>query len=260
MGSYRKGLTLSLGSIVQTQVDLQAIIPAKRSGLRLLCPEHHIPLKQQYRCYNDEEGHVVTEAVKGAQVPEGWKIVQEGDRPQHLATKGLELIPVPAKDLDSQTVLGSGFYYCQPSSTIGLESWAVFQRILSKGKVALIARGALRQGAEKIWRLTVFRDYLALQELVFPEEIRSTPEQVDVKVSRPVQQLVDQFVDQLLVDWDKFDSKDHNKEEIQKWLDAGELVEVDTNLPVAGDLQTQVAKVIDLQAALKEAVDKAKAK
>ncbi len=63
-----------------------------------------------------------------------------------------------------------------------------------------------------------------------------------------------------MVDWDKFDSKDHNKEEIQKWLDAGELVEVDTNLPVAGDLQTQVAKVIDLQAALKEAVDKAKAK
>ena len=253
MGSYRKGFRLTLGSIVQTEVDLHSVLPTRKSGLRMLCPEHHIPLKQGYTCFNDTEGHKVDQPVKGAQVAEGWRIVNPDEKPSVERVDALELIPVPVKELEGHTVHGDGFYYCQPSSAISLEAWAVLHRILTKGKVALVARGALRKDSQKIWRLGVFRDYLVLQEIVFPDEVRATPERVDVKITRPMQQLVDQFVEQLQVGWEDFDSTDTSKEEVQKWIDSSPLVEVG---PPLGDVKSQVAKVLDLQAALRKAVGK----
>lgn len=251
MGSYRKGLLLSLGSIIQVQVDLQAVLPTKRSGLKRLCPEHHQPVRQNYEC---PEGHPVTEYVSGKETVEGWKVVRPEEKPVSLATDALELIPVPAAELEANTFGGNGFYYCQPSSAVTHEAWAVLHKILTKGKVALIAKGALRQGAEKIWRVEIFRDYLALRELVFPEHIRATPEQVDVKIPKATQDLVNQFIDQLLVGWNKFDATDETQKKIDEWIAAGDTVEADTTTKRVAEL----GQVIDMNAALQEAIKKKK--
>ena len=250
MGSYRKGLLLSLGSIIQVQVDLQTVVPSTRSSLRRLCPEHHLPIKQSYAC---PEGHPITEWVNGKETAEGWKIVKPEDRPDFDADDALELVPVPADELEARTFAGNGMYYCQPTSTVGHEAWSVLHKVLTKGKIAFITKGALRKGGQKIWRVDVFRDYLVLKELVFPENIKAVPEQVDVRVPKATQTLVDQFIDSLLVEWDKVDTADETAKRIEEWIAAGETIEADTKTRRVAQLDVS-SNVVDLQERLKAAV------
>lgn len=254
MGSYRKGLLLSLGSIIQVQVDLQTVVPSQRSGLKRLCPDHHQPVKQSYAC---PEGHPITEWVSGQETTEGWKIVKPDERPNFDANDALELIPVPAHELDEHTFAGSAIYYCQPTSSVTHEAWGVLHKILTKGKVALITKGALRKGAQKLWRVDVFRDYLVLREVVFPENIKAVPEQVETKIPKATMDLVNQFIDKLMVSWDKFDASDETRKRIDQWIAAGETVEADTKTKRVADLTTGIAAVANLQESLREAVEKA---
>ena len=245
MGSYRKGLLLSLGSIIQVQVDLQTVVPTQRSGLRILCPEHHQPLKQSYNC---PEGHPVERWVKGKQTADGWQIPKEDEKPEFDADQAFDLVPVPADQLEAHTFAGKSIYYCQPTNTVSHEAWAVLRKILAKGKIALVTKGALRRGAKKLWRIDVFRDYLVLRDIEFPENIRAVPEQVDVKIPKATHDLVNQFIDNLMVSWDTLDTTDETRQQVEAWIAAGEAVAADTK-SMAG-LDDAVGAVISLQDAL----------
>ena len=222
--SYRKGLVLSLGSIVQTTVDLHSAIPSNRpaTGMHRMCPEHHLQLKQTHKC--PEGDHEVSQWVMGkATDGGGLKIAPDTTRPQTPAVDILEMKPIPAKELDDNTLYGSNIYYLKP--TMGTtQAWLAMTAIVGKGQIALVSKGALRAGGEKLWRLDRFRDYLVLRDIVFPEDIRDVPETVDEKLEKGTMSLISQFMENLVTSWDDMDTVDRSREQLKAWIEQGDTV------------------------------------
>lgn len=126
--------------------------------------------------------------------------------------------------------------------------------------MALIAKAALRKGNRKLWRLEVFRDYLILRELTFPEEIRGTPERIDATVPRDMMKLVKQFTEQMMTPWDKVDVTDESKPLVEQWIDSGELVEMTLSSTDKARTKSPSDNVQDLMEALAMATERKKAK
>ena len=253
--SYRKDFQLSLG-LVSVSVSLENVTPTSKSGMHRLCPTHHERLNQQYRCpgKGDEEAHNIEwgQWVMGGDTDKGYVIVDEGNKPDIESVNGLSLVPVPAKELEDNTIEGDALYYCKPSSEASLETWAVLRKVVGSGKLALVAKGALRKNSEKIWRVTVFRDYLVLREVLFPDRIADTPEAIDFKVPAATMKLVTQYVDSMMTTWAKMDTTDNRRQQLEAWLETGQLIDrPEAERPSA----TSGEQAVDLMTALAQAVE-----
>lgn len=252
MGSYRSKLMFSLGPI-SVPVDLNTVIPSDNSGLKRICPDHHQPLNMVNVCRANDGEHQISwgEWLMGAETADGFRVVRPEDRPSHAADPSLHFVPVPADDLEGSTVQGRGLYYANPSVQSAEEGWAALAEIVGNRKVALVCKAALRQGDRKLWRLNMFNGYLVLQEIEFPEHIRPIPAEVSAKVDGPTKKLLKQFVEQMMVAWEKFDHSDDSRQAFEQWIAAGEAID-DPN-PKAPTAQTGVP---DIQAALIAALNK----
>jgi len=252
--SYRKNLLLSLGPI-QAAVNLLPVLPSIKSDTHRYCAEHHIRLNQHYVCLNveGEDSHGVewNTWVLGADTADGFKLVDADTKPKVDKTDALTLTPVPAREIEANTIEGSAIYYCQPSTAAGHQAWAIIHKVVKNGKTALITKGALRAGREKLWRVTTFRGYLVLREIVFPSTITDTPENVDFKVDAPTAKLVAEFVDNLMTSWEDVDTMDNMEERITTWLESGESIDRPEGEPkevttgqAGDDLKASIAKAI----------------
>lgn len=224
--NYKKGLLLSLGSIIQTQVDLQTVIPSsqKKTGLNRVCPTHFVKVNQVHHCEADG-GHYVTEFVLAAPTATGYA-VPEDPKPSAKTSDVFALTPVPVKELNDNAVVGDSRFYLVPSSVAMTETYQVIANLLAKGKVALVTKGVLRQGSnEKLWRVEVFRGTLVLNEITFPDHINEPPEIAEVKVTKEMATLVESYVDSLMSSWDAIDKTDTNRERIESWLAAGRQID-----------------------------------
>lgn len=252
MGAYKKNLMLSLG-LISASVDLETVAPRAKSGLSRLCPDHTVKLKQKYECPGtaDAEAHDIAwnAWVMGAETVDGWKITNEEERPRVEGSAGFQLVPVPAKDLESHTFEGDAIYYASPNNEHVEQAWQILNKVVSKGKVALIAKGALRAGTntEKIWRLTTFNGYLVLREVRFPENVKPSPEAPKVKVDKETMGMVDQFIEKLTTEWADFDATDTMAARMAEWMGEGTEVEAAAKAPADN--------VVDLKAALAAALE-----
>lgn len=250
MASYRKSLTLSLG-LISLQVDLETVAPKVKSDLNRICPDHHVKLSQEYKCpgTSEDEKHVVTWGSwkMGKPTDDGYKVVNQEARPEVEKSKGMALTVVPKKGFEATTFYGESLYYATPSNEHMEQSWAILNKVVQSGKVALIARGALRKGTgtEYLWRLTSFNGYLVLRQVVFPENIKPSPELPKVKVNAKSYKLVQTLIDQLTTDWEKFDATDTMAARTAKWIDGGEDVEAQA---------AEVAPEMDMNAMLEAAI------
>jgi hypothetical protein len=230
MGAYKKNLILSLG-LISASVDLDTVAPRAASGLNRICPDHAVKLKQQYNCpgSEDAESHLIPWGTwdMGAETGDGYKVVNQEERPRVEGASGLTLVPVPRKDLESSTFEGDAIYYAMPSTEFVQESWAILNKVVQGAKVALITKGALRAGTntEKIWRLTSFNGYLVLREIRFPQGIKPRPEIPKAKPDKATMDLVSQFIDKLSVEWDEFDATDTMAARMSEWMSEGTDVE-----------------------------------
>lgn len=255
MPSYKKNLLLQIGPI-QTAVNLYTVKqPSQKSGVRRVCPEHMVPLKQQYACYEGDDTEIFHwgEWADAVETPEGWRKVKQSERPEVDASESLTLIPVPAEEVNDHTFEGDNIYYCQPAGEAYHLTWEILNRQMKSGKTVFLARGALRRGREKLWKLELFRGYPVLREIMFPEGIKDTPEtDVDVTVDRETQKLVSTFVDQAMKSWDEIDTDDEFQKRFDKWIDSGELVQVnDKESP--STKQTPQEMIAGLQEAVRNA-------
>jgi non-homologous end joining protein Ku len=182
----------------------------------------------------------------GAETADGYRVVNQEERPRVEGSDGLALVPVPRKDLEASTFEGDAIYYAKPSTELVQESWAILNKVV-QGKVALITKGALRAGTntEKIWRLTSFNGYLVLREIRFPENIKPKPDMPKAKPDKATMDLVTQFIDKLSVEWDEFDATDTMAARMSEWMNDGTDVES----------QTQEAAPLDMKAALAAALE-----
>jgi hypothetical protein len=244
---------LSLGSVIQTQVDLYTVTPTKTDAPQMnrICPEHHLKLSQVHHC-PEGDGHYVTEFILGLPTGSGYLVPTE-DKPQVDATEVLNLTPVPANEVADHTISGTSRFYLAPSHPTASQPWQVILNLVQRNKVALVTKAALRRGMnEKLWRVIVFRDVLVLAEIVFPSAILDPPDVDQVKVDKAITKLTDEFVTGLMSTWDKVDKTNTAAQRMEQWLSTA--TEVDSP-----DVQVKVGDkdaAESLMAALAAAVEK----
>ncbi len=155
MAAYKKDLILSIGPI-QTTVNLHTVQSSSGPSRKIICPDHLVPLSQQYVCKEDDNHRTFSwgECAYGIETPEGFRVLMDEDKPQLELTNELALIPVPAQEIRDNTFEGDSMYYCQPSSKASALTWTILNRQLKTGKVAFMTRGCLRRNSkEKLWKL-----------------------------------------------------------------------------------------------------------
>jgi hypothetical protein len=241
-------------------VDLETVAPTPQSEVKRLCPEHKEPLKQQYLCLveNDvgDTGHVIPWGgwAEGVKTGKGWRVLESGERPRFNKVDGLELIPVPVAQLEASTFTEGSIYYCKPSSEVGATAWQMIHEILRTNKIALVTKGSLRDSSttQKLWRLELFRDYVVLHQITFPENIKPTPDRHDVKIDRTMKTLVNDFVQAMLTEWDSVDTVNAARQRFQQWTEQGEEFQTSPATKETG------GTIQDLQDALRESIEKVK--
>jgi hypothetical protein len=255
MKAFRKDILLQIGPI-QTTVNLYSVAPSSRTSARLVCPDHTIPLKQQYRCIptDDSDEHVVPWGTwdKAVETPKGWRKVNPDERPTlEAASKVLELTPVPSKDINENTFATDTLYWVGPSNEAAATNWTILVRQIKTGKTSFVTRGGFKKGGiERLWRLEMFRGFPVLRQLQFPDTINDAPDTSTVTVDKETQNLVNQFITARMSSWDDMDTTDRFEDLLTKWVESGELIAV----PDADSNDEPKQTHEDMIAALNEAV------
>ena len=231
MGAFKKNLLLQIGPI-QTTVNLQTVVPkSDKPEAKMVCPDHIIPLKQQYECRpTDSDDHVIPWGTwdKAVETVEGWRKVDPEARPTlNEASQVMELIPVSAQDLADNTFTGKAIYWIEPANEASAMNWTILVRQMKSGKTTFVTRGGFRKGGiEKLWKLELFQGHPVLREIVYPDAITSHPEVPDMKIDKETQTLVGQFIESRMTDWEDIDTTDRFTAALEEWVASGDLVSV----------------------------------
>lgn len=252
MSSVRSGFQLTLG-LMTVPVDLHSVVPSdKGRKLRTLCAKHKVPINQVYRCPKD--GELNPETIKAHEVTKNqFNIVDQAElaKKEFQADAGMEIVAISTSDLEAHTVPGDALYYAKPHLS-AVKPWEILYRLAGDSKRSLIGVTALRANSRKLFRITIFNEYLVLQELEFPEHVREAPERVKVSVEKALMDQAKKVLDAVEVDWSKYNLDDPMLKRFQALVEHGEVVNVATT-----EGETEQGQVIDLMDALKQSVDTA---
>lgn len=247
MQSVRSGFQLNLG-LMSVPVNLYSVIPSDTGRkMRNLCATHKVPIKQAYLCPEDQE--LNPPIVKGFEVRKNqFSILDDADVAsiEFLADDGMDLVAVPTESLDNHTVPGSTLYYAQPHQT-AVKAWEIIFRLTQDRKRTLVGQTALRANSRKLYRLTVFNDYLVLQEVRFPEQVREAPERPTVTIEKRLMDQAKSVLDAIEVDWSKYDANDEMLAKFRSLVEQGETV-------VTATSEGDTPNVTDLMEALQASV------
>ena len=245
MSAYRSGFQLNLG-LMTVPVNLYSVIPSKKgNSTHTLCAEHKVRIKQVYQCPEGEE--LSPETVKAVEVTKGNYVVPEvQDIPEIPAEDGIQIVAVPTDMVDATTVPTNTLYYLEPHQTAH-KAWEILYRLAKDRKRTLLGQTTLRANSRKIYRLTVFNEYLVMQALEFPEHIREAPERSAVTVEKALMDQAKAVLDAIEVPWDTVDTSDEALRRFQEIAQTGEKVTTATTTEPSGD-------PIDLMEALKQSV------
>jgi DNA end-binding protein Ku len=249
INAYRSGFQLNLG-LLTVPVNLYAVIPSNKGTERhTLCAKHKTRIRQVYQCPQD--GELNPETVKAIEVTKGKYTVVPDDMPIDLpATDGMDIVAVPTKAVQDATIPTDKLYYLEPHKT-ALKAWEILYRLAHDSKRTLIGQATLRANSQKIYRLTVFNDYLVMQALQFPEHIREAPEAVHVTVEKRLMDEAKRVLNAIEVPWEKFDASDEALRRFRKAAETGEQI-------VVSDTTDDQGNVVDLMDALKRSVEQTK--
>ncbi|NUR70040.1 MAG: Ku protein [Hamadaea sp.] len=165
---------------------------------------------------------------------------------------------VPEDQIDP--ILYSRAYYLEPDGNVGLKPYLLLRDALSKaGRVGLV-KVALRQ-REQLATVRVRDDVLVLNTMLWPDEVRQPAFDVlggadQVKLHKQELQMAGSLIESMSDEFDPTEYTDAYREALQQVIEAkieGREV-VTPPQPQEGE-----AEVIDLMAALRESVAKAKA-
>ena len=256
MGTYRN-IPITLGPVT-LYAALSSAFDKSNSGLKMVCPEHDSFVHQELKC--DEGDHLVNrfETRRGIVTEDGLRIL--ASVPKHEATEKLVMTPIPAAELESNTVPGDSIYYVKvKEKSGGQDQWLIFDELVRDKKTAYVVKAALRKGRESLYRLTIFNGYLALQQIRFPESVREHPEKPSTntpkKTIKEYVSLAKQLSNATEVDWDKFDSSDEFEKKMNEAIASGELVGVPASAASSAPKSTKSMSAVDMMEALRLAVN-----
>lgn len=232
---------------------------SSRVSFNMLCAEHHSRVNQKLWCAKGEHELKRGDTVKGYEYEKGSYVELGEDDLKDLPLRSSKAIDI-AGFVKDEALPGPLYfqnaYYLEPEKAAAKPYRLLMQTLASTGRVA-IAKFALRE-RERLVSLRAQNGVLVLNTLNWPDEIRSTEDLdiPDVAVAPAEVKMAESLVAMMEMEFDPGAFKDEYREAVDRIVRAkvggGEVVE-------APEPQAETT-VIDLMAALRASVEKAKAR
>ena len=252
--------TLSFGMVALPVRLYLATESSSKISFNLLCPEHKARIKNKRWCPEGDHEVAWSDAVRGFEYEKSSYVVLEDNELDDLplaSSKSIEIAGfIKDEELPGPLYYQSA-YYLEPEKS-AQKPYALLKKTLEKTKRVAIAKFALRD-RERLVSVRALDGALLLNTLHWPDEIRST-EDLDlpdeVKVSPAELKMAENLVEMMATAFEPGDFKDEYKEAVMKVVRAK--VEGREDLVEAPEAAAETT-VVDLMAALKASVERAKA-
>ncbi|HEX4743648.1 MAG TPA: Ku protein [Candidatus Limnocylindria bacterium] len=252
--------TISFGMVALPVRLYLATESSSKVSFNLLCPEHKARIKNKRWCPEGDHEVAWSDAVRGFEYEKGSYVVLEDDELDELPLASSKSIDIAGFIKDEELpgpLYYQSAYYLEPEKA-AQKPYALLKKTLEKTQRVAIAKFALRD-RERLVSVRALDGALVMNTLHWPDEIRSSedldiPE--DVKVSPAELKMAENLVEMMATEFEPDDFKDEYKEAVMKVVRAK--VEGREDLVEAPEVEAETT-VVDLMAALKASVEKAKA-
>ena len=248
--------TISFG-MVAIPVRLYLATESKRISFRLLCPEHHMPIKNKRWCPEGDHEVAWNATVRGYEIAKDEYVEitdAELDQLTIPTSRQIEILEFcPNDDIDTGVYLQTA-YYLEPEPA-GARPYALLQHALSDTDKVAIGKVAFRD-REHLCRVALHKGGLLMNTLYWPDEIRDVGELRIPEGTEVHQREIDMakmLVENLSARFDPDRYKDDYREAVIALAEAKLGSE-----PLPKTESAAEPKVMDLMAALQASVDAAK--
>jgi non-homologous end joining protein Ku len=168
-------VAIGLG-LIRTTVD---VVPARRSDgeakFKLICPSCDTPTRgaQTYICTHDDTHHFTSDqADRAIEVDKTLKRVTADEiaeiKDTELPAGEINFLVVPAGEVEAVTLPSGALYRLRPKAEND-QAYGLFAALVSDPNFAFIGEMTMRSN-QKLYRASVWRGQVVLQELVRPSE------------------------------------------------------------------------------------------
>jgi DNA end-binding protein Ku len=252
--------TISFGMVALPVRLYLATESSSKISFNLLCPEHKARIKNKRWCPEGDHEVAWSDAVRGFEYEKGSYVVMEDDELDDLPLASSKSIDIAGFIKDEELpgpLYYQSAYYLEPEKS-AQKPYALLKQTLEKTERVAIAKFALRD-RERLVSVRALDGALVLNTLHWPDEIRSSEDLEipdDVKVSAAELKMAENLVEMMATEFEPDDFKDEYKEAVMKVVRAK--VEGREDLVEAPEVEAETT-VVDLMAALKASVERAKA-
>ena len=252
--------TISFGMVALPVRLYLATETGSKISFNLLCPEHKARIKNKRWCPEGDHEIAWSDAVRGYEYEKGSYVVLEDNELDDLPLASSKSIDIAGFIKDEELpgpLYYQSAYYLEPEKS-AQKPYALLRKTLEKTKRVAIAKFALRD-RERLVSVRALDGALLLNTLHWPDEIRATDDldlPDDMKVSAAELKMAENLVEMMATAFEPEDFKDEYKEAVLKVVRAK--VEGREDLVEAPEAEAETT-VVDLMAALKASVERAKA-
>ena len=231
---------------------------SSKVSFNLLCPEHKSRIKNKRWCPEGDHEVAWGDVVRGYEYEKGSYVELTDEDLEKLPLHSSKAIDIAGfidnKELPGELYFQSA-YYLEPEKSAA-KPYALLKKTLEKTERVAIAKFALRD-RERLVSVRSHDGVLVMNTLHWPDEIRSTEElelPEDVKVSPPEIKMAENLVGMMAMKFEPDEFKDEYKKAVMELVEA----KVEKRQIIEAPEPEAETTVVDLMAALKASVEKAK--
>jgi DNA end-binding protein Ku len=227
-------------------------------SFNLLCPEHQARIKNKRWCPEGDHEVAWAEAVRGYEYEKDSYVIMEDEDLEKLplsSTKAIDIAGFVGDEELPGELYYQGAYYIEPEKPAAKPYVLLRTTLEQTGKVAL-AKFALRD-RERLVSLRAHDGALVMNTLHWPDEIRSTEELEipdNITVTPREVAMAENLVKAMAMEFEPDEFKDDYKDAVMKIVRA----KVEGREDIVAAEPEPETTVVDLMAALKASVEKAK--
>jgi DNA end-binding protein Ku len=237
--------------MVSIPIKLYTATEEKDVAFHLLHKKDGARIKQQRYCPEDEAVVEWNDVVRGYEIaPDEYVIMEPSDfeKVPVDTTHTIEITDfVPSAQIDP--IYYQKTYYLEPEK-VGGKPFALLREVLKDSELVALAKVTLRQ-KEQLCTLRVFENTIALETMLYADEIRSVEDfdVPDVEVGEREMTMAKSLVEMLTGDFEPEKYHDNYRDALLELIQEGQ--EIKRPKPAKG-------KVTDLMEALRASVEAAK--
>lgn len=230
---------------------------SSKVSFNLLCPEHKSRIKNKRWCPEGDHEVAWNDVVRGYEYEKGSYVELDDEELEKLPLRSSKAIDITGfvekEEIPAELYIQSA-YYLEPEKAAA-KPYALLKKTLAKGDRVAIAKFALRD-RERLVSIGAHDGALVLNTLHWPDEIRSTDdlEIEDVSVSAAEVKMAENLVAMMATKFEPEDYKDEYKKALMEVVQA----KVENREVIEAAEPEAETTVVDLMAALKASVEKAK--